>query len=72
MSHRAVIVRYGEISLKGRNRSGFEQRLVNDLAWFLKKHGHAYGKITAERGRISGWRPSRAFSFVERVAVGAP
>jgi len=52
MSHRAVIVRYGEISLKGRNRSGFEQRLVNDLAWFLTKHGHAYGRITAERGRI--------------------
>lgn len=52
MSSQAVIVRYGEISLKGRNRGRFEQQLVNDLAWFLKKHGHAYAKITAERGRI--------------------
>jgi thiamine biosynthesis protein ThiI len=52
MSSRAVIVRYGEISLKGRNRSQFEQKLTNDLAWFLKKQRHAFGKITAERGRI--------------------
>jgi thiamine biosynthesis protein ThiI len=49
---RAVIVRYGEISLKGRNRGKFEQKLVNDLAWFLKKKGHAFAKINAERGRI--------------------
>lgn len=52
MSGRAVIVRYGEISLKGRNRGQFEQKLKNDLAWFLKKQGHAFAKITAERGRI--------------------
>ena len=49
---RAVIVRYGEISLKGRNRGQFEQKLKNDLAWFLKKQGHAFAKISAERGRI--------------------
>ncbi len=49
---RAVIVRYGEISLKGRNRGQFEQKLKEDLGWFLKKQGHAFAKITAERGRI--------------------
>jgi len=49
---RAVVVRYGEISLKGRNRSQFEQKLKNDLAWFMRRHGHAYVGITVERGRI--------------------
>jgi tRNA uracil 4-sulfurtransferase len=48
----AVIVRYGEISLKGRNRSRFEQKLRNDLAWFMRKHGHAFSEIAVERGRI--------------------
>lgn len=52
MSDRAVIVRYGEISLKGRNRGKFEQKLRDDLAWFLKTHGHDYSQIEAERGRI--------------------
>jgi tRNA uracil 4-sulfurtransferase len=49
---RAVIVRYGEISLKGRNRSQFEQELKKDLAWFLKKNSHAFSDITVQRGRI--------------------
>jgi thiamine biosynthesis protein ThiI len=48
----AVIVRYGEISLKGRNRGRFEQKLRSDLAWFMKRHGHAFSEITVERGRI--------------------
>lgn len=52
MSARAVIVRYGEISLKGRNRGMFEQRLRDDLAWFLQARGHAYSGIDVERGRI--------------------
>jgi thiamine biosynthesis protein ThiI len=52
MTARAVIVRYGEISLKGRNRSQFEQKLKADLAWFLKKNGHACSEIAVERGRI--------------------
>jgi len=48
----AVIVRYGEISLKGRNRSQFELKLKNDLDWFLRRHGHAFSEIALERGRI--------------------
>ena len=48
----AVIVRYGEISLKGRNRSLFEQKLRKDLAWFLRRGGHAFSEIAVERGRI--------------------
>jgi thiamine biosynthesis protein ThiI len=52
MSSRAVIVRYGEISLKGKNRGRFEQELKDDLAWFLKDGGHAFAEIAVERGRI--------------------
>jgi thiamine biosynthesis protein ThiI len=48
----AVIVRYGEISLKGRNRSQFEQELKKDIAWFLRKNGHVFSDITVQRGRI--------------------
>ena len=52
MNGRAVIVRYGEISLKGRNRGQFELGLKKDLAWFLKKNGHVFSDITVQRGRI--------------------
>lgn len=52
MSGRAVIVRYGEISLKGRNRGQFEQQLKKDLAWHMEKHGHPFSEITVQRGRI--------------------
>jgi thiamine biosynthesis protein ThiI len=52
MSNQAVIVRYGEISLKGRNRGQFETELKNDLAWFLKKNSHDFSGITVQRGRI--------------------
>lgn len=49
---RALIVRYGEISLKGRNRSAFERKLRDDLAWFLRARGHGFTAIEVERGRI--------------------
>jgi thiamine biosynthesis protein ThiI len=48
----AIIVRYGEISLKGRNRLQFELELKRDLAWFLKNRGHVFSDITLQRGRI--------------------
>jgi len=49
---RAIIVRYGEISLKGRNRSRFEQKLRSDLEGFMRRRGHAFAAIAVERGRI--------------------
>ncbi len=52
MNRRAIIVRYGEISLKGRNRGQFELELKKDLAGFLKKNGHDFSAITLQRGRI--------------------
>lgn len=52
LTGRAIIVRYGEISLKGRNRGCFEQKLREDLAWFLRAHQHPFAAIEIERGRI--------------------
>jgi thiamine biosynthesis protein ThiI len=52
MSSRAVIVRYGEISLKGKNRSQFELGLKNDLEWFLHANNHPFSRISVQRGRI--------------------
>jgi thiamine biosynthesis protein ThiI len=52
LQERAVIVRYGEISLKGRNRGRFEQKLRDHLAWFLRTHHHPFSSIEIERGRI--------------------
>lgn len=48
----AVIVRYGEISLKGRNRGAFERKLRDDVAWFLRARRHSFATIEIERGRI--------------------
>lgn len=48
----AVIVRYGEISLKGRNRGRFEQMLRDHLAGFLRAQRQPFSAIEVERGRI--------------------
>ncbi|MCX6558530.1 MAG: THUMP domain-containing protein [Candidatus Aminicenantes bacterium] len=52
LGDRAVIVRYGEISLKGKNRSQFELGLKNDLEWFLRTNNHPFSRISVQRGRI--------------------
>ena len=46
------IVRYGEIGLKGKNRSLFEKRLVRNIKDCLKKSGIKEFKIKRVRGRI--------------------
>lgn len=47
-----VIVRYGEIALKGKNRSMFEKRLVRNMKDCLNKNDVEYEKIERLRGRI--------------------
>lgn len=46
-----VICRYGELFLKGDNRSFFEDTLVQNIRSFMDKH-HITGKICAIRNRI--------------------
>jgi len=47
-----IIIRYGEIALKGRNRSSFEQILVNNIKLYLNENNLSYDKISKRRGRI--------------------
>ncbi len=49
---RALIVRYGEISLKGKNRGHFENLLVRDIRGYLQRSGIRFSAIDAPRGRI--------------------
>jgi len=48
----SLIVRYGEITLKGRNRIDFEKKLENDIRSFLKNQGLEGFSCELQRGRI--------------------
>jgi|TARA_B100001971_G_C18195748_1_gene541323 thiamine biosynthesis protein ThiI len=50
--HNTIIIRYGEIALKGGNRVIFEKRLVSNVRSFLKNNKIRYDSITRNRGRI--------------------
>jgi thiamine biosynthesis protein ThiI len=49
----AVVVRYGELALKGKNRKVFERRLVNNIRDCMRKHGSGVERIERPRGRIN-------------------
>ena len=48
----SLIVRYGEITLKGKNRIDFEKQLKRDIERHLKKSGANYRGVSLMRGRI--------------------
>jgi len=52
MNYNAVIVRYGEIALKGKNRRTFEQKLLSDIDRFLQARHIDFSKISIRMGRI--------------------
>jgi thiamine biosynthesis protein ThiI len=52
MKFNSIIVRYGEISLKGKNRRNFELKLKSDIERFMQKQKIPYAKTTVKRGRI--------------------
>jgi thiamine biosynthesis protein ThiI len=52
MNFNAVIVRYGEISLKGKNRILFEKKLKSDIERFLESHPVGSSTVGLKRGRI--------------------
>lgn len=51
-TYNACIVRYGEISLKGKNRIMFERRLKEDIIRYLNSKGAEHTTVTLRRGRI--------------------
>jgi len=50
--YNSIIVRYGEISLKGRNRYVFENQLKNNIINFLKFKKIKFKEVILLRGRI--------------------
>lgn len=52
MTPDTLIVRYGEIGLKGRNRSHFENLLCKDIRAFLKREGVPFRAVDRFHGRI--------------------
>ncbi len=60
-----LIVRYGEIGLKGRNRKKFEELLSKNIERKLKRYGYsASTKIL--RGRIFVYAPDESISYVAK------
>jgi tRNA uracil 4-sulfurtransferase len=50
--HNIIIIRYGEIALKGKNRINFERKLIQNIRDCLIKNNIEFEKIMRERGRI--------------------
>ncbi|MBN1159999.1 MAG: tRNA 4-thiouridine(8) synthase ThiI, partial [Candidatus Diapherotrites archaeon] len=50
--YNAVLVRYDEISLKGKNRGHFENRLLDNIRECLKSKGLPYKKAYKIHGRM--------------------
>lgn len=48
----SIIIRYGEISLKGKNRSYFELRLKSEIERFLSYLKHSFSEVVLKRGRL--------------------
>jgi len=62
----SIIVRYGEISLKGKNRIRFERLLVSDLETCLGAQNVAYNRVVLKKGRIF-IRGTKALPRLENV-----
>ncbi len=52
MEFNSIIIRYGEISLKGKNRRRFENKLLSDIESYLSVRQIPYQKISLKMGRI--------------------
>lgn len=50
--HDTIIIRYGEIALKGKNRHLFEKRLVQNVRACFRREDIPFSKILRKRGRI--------------------
>lgn len=52
MVYNIILLRYGEIFLKGRNRDMFERKLVGNIRKLIEKTGFAKPAIIKSRGRL--------------------
>ncbi len=60
-----IIVRYGEIGLKGRNRRAFEERLARNIERKLKRYGYA-AHTRILRGRIFVYASDEALELISK------
>ncbi len=65
-----IIVRYGEIALKGGKRREFERKLRNNILATLKRKGIEGGKARIVRGRILVDAPDEAAEIIAKVPPG--
>lgn len=52
MKFNSIIIRYGEIALKGKNRPDFENKLVSNITHFFNKNNTKFSSIKRLYGRI--------------------
>ncbi|MCP4219449.1 MAG: tRNA 4-thiouridine(8) synthase ThiI [bacterium] len=52
MKTNSIIIRYGEIALKGKNRRTFELKLQDDIKGFLKMQNITFSEIQLKMGRL--------------------
>ena len=61
-----LIVRYGEIALKNKNRRRFEKKLTNDILNVLKKNGFE-SRVKLLWGRILVYTSNEALEIVKKI-----
>ncbi|MFH0863059.1 MAG: tRNA uracil 4-sulfurtransferase ThiI [Candidatus Altiarchaeota archaeon] len=52
MDFDCILIRYGEIGLKGGNRGFFERKLQSNIVWALKREGAVYEVVKRVQGRF--------------------
>jgi len=50
--HNSILIRYGELALKGKNRIDFERKLVRNIKDCLKKNNNEFKAVHRKRGRL--------------------
>jgi len=65
--YRVILIRYGEISLKGKNRSTFVNQLINNIKWSLKGYGKYELKSTY--GRIYLYPEGNMEAIIKRLSM---
>ena len=63
----AILVRYSEIGLKGKNRTFFENKLVNNIGECMKKNKIKFTNIHKIRGRIIFYAQDKAVNYLKEI-----
>jgi adenylyl- and sulfurtransferase ThiI len=67
MAMELIIVRYGELGLKGHNRQFFERRLIKNIKLCLRNASIPFTAVRRLRGRILVYSDEKAIPFLKDV-----